>query len=474
MIRLFKKSVASNCTEAADSLVKDGLSLTAGDKLVLLYQRELDDVAQHIISVAKAKKILLDVKQFDVTEFYNEYPASCSIPNLAVEPIPTGIVLLMEWSEKSTQARLALLRDLVDVHKGWRIASMPGVDISNFGLCVSDFTEITDKCELTFASLERSTLAILETPNPDGNIDILRIPIGAYPPQNSTGKIARDTWGNFPSGETFVVPNPYQAEGWVTVRGSIPKRPLQRSEWVRYEVQDGRIGYHSIVASSSDLANDFKSLCFNQHGHPKDENTNALAELGIGTNASITRLTGNPIFDEKQLGTVHIAFGRNDQFKGPLVSSVHHDIVCTNATLILDHRFDFPTHGSITLVANGTFVGTRAVAVPELDSFPEYHQEMATVGFGKTEFSFQNVGPDASGTAKMTIEYVSERENVQLVIASGKSAEIAHIVLVNMSEVEASSADSIVRTFQGIEAVLCRRIITGLLVYGVLDANTEQ
>jgi hypothetical protein len=470
MVGLFKK-FSRDQLAGAESLITDGLSLSPGDKLVVLCQNELSEAAACVSSVAKKKKIIVDLKHFDVATFSGDYPANFSVGNLSVPPIPTGIVLLIEWSERSTKARLALLHDLMNVKRGWRIASMPGVTLNDFPLCVSDFKDIEEKCEITFALLARSKIGTLTTPNAMGAFDILQIPIDDFRPENSTGKIAKNSWGNFPSGETFVVPNPYKAEGWVTVRGSVPKRPLEPSEWIRYQIKAGRITYDSIEASSEDLLVHFKSLCFTADGGLKDENSNALAELGIGTNASITKLTGNPIFDEKQLGTVHIAFGRNDQFNGPLVSTVHHDIVCTEATLSLKSQFSDRYCDDTSLVLEGTFNASKDDAMPALDSFPDCSEEISLITFGKTDYIFQPVEPSLSSASKMLVEYFSERENVQFVIGQGENAEIARVLLEKVPDAGVISPEVLVQSFDSGLQPLCRRIITGLLVYGVLKVQ---
>lgn len=471
MVGLFKRAFSRDQLAGAESLITDGLSLLPGDKLVVLCQNELSEAAACVSSVAKKKRITVDLRHFDVATFSGHYPTSCSVSNLSVPPIPSGIVLLIEWSERSTKARLALLHDLMNVKRGWRIASMPGVTLSDFRLCVSDFKDITEKCEITFALLARSKMATLKTRNAIGSFDTLQIPIDAFRPENSTGKIAKNSWGNFPSGETFVVPNPYKAEGWVTVRGSVPKRPLEPEEWIRYQIQAGRITYDSIEASSEDLLIHFKSLCFTADGGLKDENSNALAELGIGTNSSIPRLTGNPIFDEKQLGTIHIAFGRNDQFNGPLVSTVHHDIVCTEATLLLKSQFSDRYCEDTSLVLEGTFNAGKDDAIPALDSFSECGEEISLITFGKTDYVFRPIQSSQSPAWEMIIEYFSEREDVQFVIGQGKNAEIARQLLDKVPDAGVISPEVLVQAFDPALQPLCRRIITGLLVYGVLKAE---
>ena len=60
-----------------------------------------------------------------------------------------------------------------------------------------------------------------------------------------------------------------------------------------------------------------------------------IAELGIGTNP-MARLQGNIITDEKALGTIHIAIGRNDFIGGRNMASTHIDGVVSQPNLEID------------------------------------------------------------------------------------------------------------------------------------------
>lgn len=59
-----------------------------------------------------------------------------------------------------------------------------------------------------------------------------------------------------------------------------------------------------------------------------DDGARRVGELGIGTNAALTTMTGDLLIDEKILGTAHIALGRAyPQCGGVNVSALHWDIV---------------------------------------------------------------------------------------------------------------------------------------------------
>ncbi len=59
-----------------------------------------------------------------------------------------------------------------------------------------------------------------------------------------------------------------------------------------------------------------------------DAGARRLGEFAIGTNAGVTRYTGNTLFDEKIGGTIHMALGNSiPDSKGVNQSSIHWDIV---------------------------------------------------------------------------------------------------------------------------------------------------
>ena len=67
-----------------------------------------------------------------------------------------------------------------------------------------------------------------------------------------------------------------------------------------------------------------------------DKSPLSLAELGVGVNANIDGLTGNPLFDEKMARTAHIAVGDNSIYGGQLQSHLHQDFITRRPSLRID------------------------------------------------------------------------------------------------------------------------------------------
>lgn len=446
----------------AKSLLIDGLRLSRKHTLLLLFQNTFSSAAFCIEQVAKDMEIQVELREFTKENF--QYLASTAFTpdRLFVRGvIPTGIVLLIEWSEDTAMARLNLLKDLTGVYHPWRIASMPGVDIEGLSQCVSDFTAINKFSRYAFFFLARAEMAILTTIKPDGEEDILKIPLKKkYPPIISSGEIPEKSWGNFPSGETFIVPDEFKAEGWVTVRGSIPMHPLGNKEWIRFKIEKGRIKVSSIQASNIKLKDKFAQLFFRKSGKVKCKNANTLAELGIGTNPGIKQLTGMPIFDEKKIGTIHIAFGKNTQFDGPVESCLHHDIVCTESTLSLKTQTLV-----YNLVEKGSFADPAADYFLLSDRFALKNHKDKLLMPGNSVYKYSN-----SNQPILQIQYNTQRNQIlKLEIASGERAVVANEMIKMVAKRGSLKVRDLLNAFQDkCKKQDCELILGGLIEFELL------
>lgn len=447
----------------AKSLLKDGLRLSRNHILLLLYQDTFSEAANCIKQVAEEMKIKVELRKFTRENFQQLASTSFSPETLSFQGVkPTGIVLLIEWSESTTKPRLNLIKEFANISDTWRVASMPGVNLKELSLCICDFAEITKFSKATFSLLARSNSAYLNTENPDKGEDILMIPLKKkYPPILSTGEIQNGSWGNFPSGETFILPDEHDAKGWVTVRGSISNYPLKKKEWIRFEIRRGRIRESSIQASTVKLKSEFSSLFFKKTGRVKCINANTFTELGIGTNPGISRLTGMPIFDEKKLGTVHIAFGKNTQFEGPLESCVHHDIVCTGSTLSLKTNFlDYK------LVKEGVFSYPSIEYLSISNKFEIDNKPFKTLSRGNSNFNFVE-----GITPRFYVKYLTQRNQyVSFEIAHGELASLANEMVSIISKDEKGEFKDIFNSLvKRYNEDMCRTVIGSLIEFGILQ-----
>src|SRR5690606_3491383 len=84
-----------------------------------------------------------------------------------------------------------------------------------------------------------------------------------------------------------------------------------------------------------------------------DAGARRLGEIGIGTNPNIDRPTGSTLFDEKILGTVHLALGRSYVESGGLNhSDIHWDLIC-----------DLRQEGTVTVDGEPFLAGGRLLCL---------------------------------------------------------------------------------------------------------------
>jgi leucyl aminopeptidase (aminopeptidase T) len=126
-----------------------------------------------------------------------------------------------------------------------------------------------------------------------------------------------------PGGEVYVAPIETSANGVLVVK-----------EFRDYNIKNLELRFKKgkIVNFKAEIGNNmFRKLLDNAEGD-KDR----IAEFGIGINHGM-KLTGYRIYDEKALGTAHIAIGNNTHLGGVNKASIHWDFILHNPSIEVDH-----------------------------------------------------------------------------------------------------------------------------------------
>jgi len=208
---------------------------------------------------------------------------------------------------------------------GARIASMPGIteDMLTVGGMTADFNQVSELARKVTALLGGAKLGRITT---SAGTDLTLSLEGRRPGPPDTGLYRnRGDFGNLPAGEAYIAPVENSVNGLLVVDGSLLSRLVR--EPVRLTFESGRLSKVEGGAEARELESFVRDL--------DDEGAYRIGELGIGTNPR-ARVTGKILEDEKALGTVHLALGRNTDFGGLNESRIHEDFVVLNATLWLD------------------------------------------------------------------------------------------------------------------------------------------
>lgn len=251
---------------------------------------------------------------------------------LAIEESDVALTPFSSLSGEST------FRDeIIDavVRSTCRMGHMPGVDMDVFKNCIvkTDYGVLERRGLKMADALSRAKTAEISTKAGTK----LKMNLGGWSRTADAdfGLITTPgSWDNLPAGEACIAPIEGSTEGELVVDGSLLDRIVTEAESFHITFKKGRI----TKISEGNLATRLKELLESIDRTCKDDqkgNICNVAELGIGTNDK-ARLTGKTIEDEKKLGTVHVALGRNTFLGGRNDASRHIDIIVKDPTLILN------------------------------------------------------------------------------------------------------------------------------------------
>ncbi len=119
----------------------------------------------------------------------------------------------------------------------------------------------------------------------------------------TSGIISQDKWGNLPGGETFT--SPLEVNGKFVVDGVVgdylcAKYGDLHRQPLTLHIEKSRL--LEVSSENKELEHEFW-----EYTH-RDENSNRVGELAIGTNLAVSEVVGNILQDEKIPG-LHLAFG---------------------------------------------------------------------------------------------------------------------------------------------------------------------
>jgi Thermophilic metalloprotease (M29) len=341
--------------EALAVLFRDCLHATSEDRILIIYDDAFRPFLQGLVDFLIEKK--LHATFAEVPKPYQLALISWSaesgphreaeVPALLGAALADSSIVLNCLDGELETARLR--GAIIDQSRPreCRFAHIPGISEEILRvLTQSPIAEILQTAESVAWGLGEATSAELITYDSQNREYQLRMDLGGWDnePLMSPGVIFPNSWGNIPPGEVFCCPDPQSVNGQICISGSIPKRPLGIGEEGVLTFSGGLLSAWSPTTSpvSSFLAEENSEA--QKQGDP---NWNVFAELGIGLNPAVTNLTGNSLFDEKALGTVHVAIGDNKSFGRSVRAHKHVDMVALSPTL----RFD-----AVTIMERGKLV----------------------------------------------------------------------------------------------------------------------
>jgi len=309
--------------KGARTAVNTCLKVRKGEKVLVITDTIKEEIGEAVFWAAKetqAEAFLL--KMLPRSRHGEEPPAPVAQMMKAVDVIiaPTA------YSISHTQARKEANE------AGARIATMPMItdEMMSKGGMTADFQQVKKEADRLMKSVKGGRWVRVTTPQ---GTDI-RFSVEGRKWVADTGMLReKGAFGNLPGGELFLPPVEGTANGTIVVTGALAGIGILKQH-VTMEVTDG---FASDIRGGAQ-AKEFAAI-LKEASRKLDEPMNAynIAEFGIGLNPK-ARLIGNPLEDEKVIGTVHLAVGDNSTFGGKVRAGVHLDGIILEPTVEVDGK----------------------------------------------------------------------------------------------------------------------------------------
>lgn len=175
-----------------------------------------------------------------------------------------------------------------------------------FSVVNADYEKMSKKMLVLKKSLDKAKIVTLQ-----GNGLNLSFSIEEAKTFICDGKI------NLPDGEVFVAPDIYSANG--SIKFNVD------SLYQGYNFSDIELFFHNGMVVNAGASKNAKIL---NRILDTDEGSRYLGEFAIGTNPNITKTVGNILYDEKMLGSIHLALGQSHfESDNQNKSAIHWDMV---------------------------------------------------------------------------------------------------------------------------------------------------
>lgn len=304
--------------DAAMIAVRDCLKVTEGETLLVVTDTEKAEIGEALLAAGKELGALaMMMKMYPLSRNGEEPPGPVLEAMLASDVVvaPTSKSLTHTAARRKT------------CEKGGRMATMPGITVDTMvrGLN-ADYYAIAERTKRITALLDTADVARVTTA---AGTDIT-IPIDGIKAISSTGLMhTPGSFGNLPSGESYMMPKEGATSGVFVVDGSMAGvGDLAGKTPITIRVEDG----YAVEITGGPEAELLESIL-----SPLGKPAYNAAELGIGTNDA-ARIIGNILEDEKVMGTIHIALGNNMSMGGTVDVPIHLDGIVKSPTVTLDGK----------------------------------------------------------------------------------------------------------------------------------------
>ncbi|MCB0171377.1 MAG: aminopeptidase [Anaerolineae bacterium] len=328
--------LAKQVTQAIETIFSNCLSLPAGAEIIIFGDETTLETTTLLAEVAVSMGFhpILTYFTIQMQKTLGDNHLPHTLENILNDTTSTLICLngspdCLSFRDNLRQAALNL---------GAKVAHMPGISLNTLLLADVDYQTLTTECEMLALALAKGRKIEIISTDRSGNEYSLNVPLCPWVrlPIISDAVIQPGSWGNVPSGETYIAPIENAATGTIVINGSLPGYLIGQDDEIILRFEKGNLVEWRPTGSPA-----VQHLQQTQIEFAKsqgDQNWRNLAEIGFGVNPRVQKLTGNPLLDEKKYGTVHIAIGDNIDMGGDVQSQIHCDMVCLSPRVKIDNK----------------------------------------------------------------------------------------------------------------------------------------
>lgn len=281
----------------AHNAVETCLRVKPSEKVTVITDIATKEIAASLVSELKSKGcrfrafILEDLAPRPLRD----------MPQVVLDDLATSQVSIFAVQAQANELRTRMqMCDVVNRHR-LRHAHMVNIErrIMLEGMR-ADFSQVDDLTLRVMNIVNKASYLRAKTP---AGTDIRCELTPEYRWIKTSGIISQDKWGNLPGGETFTAP--LEVNGTFVVDGVVgdylcAKFGDLQTTPLRLQIEKNRLT--KATCDNSALEKEFWDYTH------RDENSDRVGELAIGTNLAVHQVVGNILQDEKIPG-VHLAFG---------------------------------------------------------------------------------------------------------------------------------------------------------------------
>ena len=307
----------ADLVKAAEIALKECMALKENETLLVLTDDQTTEIGLTLFEVGKVlskESVILIMPEREVNGQEPPDEISDMMTKYDVVICPTKKSLTHTNARRNACAH------------GARVGTMPGITKEVMTRTLkADYHKIAERTEKLSEILNVAKEVHISTKLGTD----LWIPIDGIKAISSTGLVTeKGSFGNLPSGESYLMPEEGNSHGVFMVDGSFAGVGKIIEKPITITVKDG---YAVGIEGGSEAA------VLDALLKPLGNEAYNTAELGIGTNDQAI-VTGEILEDEKVMGTIHIALGNNLSMGGTCDVGIHLDGVILKPTVTVDGK----------------------------------------------------------------------------------------------------------------------------------------